>query len=411
MISLKYNVSTTPVIAETYLNPTTSDQAYIYIDKKEGFNTLELTVKDEIDLPTIHKVTFSGRKHKVYANTTRIIASNVVINNEVMYYKLVSLFDEPFTLDDVILNSSVHCIEHNGILYTNEKVDNVEIKSNVYIFSVPAVELNKNVSYTSKHIVIEFDYDKNNLHFKCENESLISFTLINNSKVHIDSFYTVKNGRKVFQCIEGDVVNVDKEEIVLHAGNSINVKDKIHSIPFGFFSERTNKIYTLNTHAEAGSVINYVATKSSHVFYLDKEVTYFKITDIGLEKGTEKDHDFSLRHKVDSTKINVITSKYLNKIIYDFIHKDVVIIENEIRDFLRKVALKQYVNSYLTIPPSETVYISEDDKKIYQSKNSLDIEDIEVVEDDYSMEEYEFLVNSYLETKTIKVIDNVNYYM
>jgi hypothetical protein len=121
------------------------------------------------------------------------------------------------------------------------------------------------------------------IQFKCLSDTIINPTLINNSKAFIPSFY-VKKDNKIVKCLEGDIAYIAKKEYVDFVGNFITTKDLIHSYD-GYFIDG-NIFYPYFYFSQKTSFVEYVAKLSSHVFYLQDAITYFKVKKNGLDLVT-----------------------------------------------------------------------------------------------------------------------------
>lgn len=372
MISVNYNLSINPSVAETYLTNSEFGEGQFFIKKHEGLLSLMVEYKDELDFSSeIYSINKTANKIKVTSNTVDVIATNILVDNVAYYYKLTSL-GRSLDYNNVILNSSIDCVSYKGSIYTNEIVINREISPGLYVHSIPVINHNEaSVKYRSNDIELTYPSSLGDLHFKCKSETIISPILINNCKVHIPSFY-IKGMKKTFKCIEGDIQLLSKKELTYFVGNSISCKDYIHSYDSNFYNSLTNNIYLPHfNYKTTPALIEYTAKMSSHIFRITKEKLYFKINKNGLTISTKDDYDFVIKKVIDMSKIDVIASNHLSTYQHTLTPSDFVIVQDISNDEDSNVSFKKQIKTNLNKFPSEQVYLEYRNRYILQHTNSM----------------------------------------
>lgn len=369
MKSISYTTSLSPTVLESYLTSSNLKDSQFFIKKDLDYMYVEVNYHPDFEPETsIYKVEKNKLKTKVYSNTVDILATDVVVNG-IEYYYVIDYLGGVTNYKEIVLNSSVECIEYKGKLYTNEKIINLEIKDNTYIFTKPVIDMRQaDVKYRVKDIELTVETLNRDIRFKCNSDTVIKPTLINNSKIHIPSFY-VKKANKIIKCLEGDIAYVTKKEYVDFVGNFISTKDLIHEYngyfigshifyPYFYFSQKT-------------SYIEYVAKLSSHVFALQESITYFKIKSNGLDFGSSVDYDFFITKKINPSKFKAYLSSYLTTYAYTLHPGEHYIVQEQIQNPNQIVGLKNEVISEITRYPSESYYVIHNNKYYYQHFNSI----------------------------------------
>lgn len=369
MKTISYTTNLSPTVLESYLTSTDLKDSQFFIKRSHDYMYLNVTYNEDFDpASTIYGIDKTKLKTKVYTNTLDILATDVVING-IAYYYLIESLGGTTNYKEVVLNSSIECIEYKGKLYTNEVVVNLELKDNMYIFTKPVIDMKQaEVKYRVKDIELIIDTLGREIQFKCLSDTIINPILINNSKAFIPSFY-VKKDNKIVKCLEGDIAYVAKKEYVDFVGNFITTKDLIHSYDGYFIND--NIFYSYFYFSQKTSFIEYVAKLSSHVFYLQDNITYFKVKKNGLDLGTVSDYDFFIEKKIDISKFQIYLSEHLTTYRSTIQPSEHYIVQTDIQDSNKIVGLKNKVNSNITRFPSESYYITSGEKVYYQHNNAI----------------------------------------
>lgn len=372
MVNVNYELNVSPSVAESYLANTDFEDAQFFVKKEEGLVSLDINLSDDLDFSSeIYSVGKTSTKYKVLSNTTDIIATNIKIDNIDYYYKIEAI-GIAVNYKDVILNSSIQCIDYLGNLYTNEVLVNFELQPGLFLHSTPVIDPSLgSVKYRAKDIETTFPAKIGNLTFKCKSDVVVTPLLINNSKVSLPSFY-LKKGKSILKCIEGDIKIVAKQELSYFVGNSVTCKDYIYEYTSHFFNRNSNKIYVdFYNYKTAPALVSYKAKLSSHIFPFNNEVLFFKIKPTGLILSDKSNYDFSIKKKYDITKLNVIESKYLTTYTHTYNPNDYMLVNNTITDKSEAVSLKQQINTNFTKYPSQVTYIEYKNRYILQHTNDI----------------------------------------
>ena len=369
MKTISYTTNLSPTVLESYLTNTDLKDSQFFIKRSHDYMYLDITYHEDFDpVSVIYSVDKTKLKTKVYSNTTDILATDIIING-VAYYYLIESLGGTTNYKQVVLNSGIECIEYKGKLYTNEVVVNLELKDNMYIFTKPVIDMKQaEIKYRVKDIELIIETLGRDIQFKCLSDTIINPTLINNSKAFIPSFY-VKKDNKIVKCLEGDIAYVAKKEYVDFVGNFITTKDLIHSYD-GYFIDG-NIFYPYFYFGQKTSFVEYVAKLSSHVFYLQDAITYFKVKKNGLDLGTVSDYDFYIEKKIDISKFQIYLSEHLTTYKSIIQPSEHYIVQTDIEDSNKIVGLKNKVNSSITRFPSESYYIINGERVYYQHNNAI----------------------------------------
>lgn len=411
-MKINYSSSISPSILKTSFKESSVRDSQFFIYKEEGHVSFDVTsVSDINDTSTIYEIIETAKKFIVRANTDKIIATDVVVENTPYYFK-IDYLGGLVGLKDVILNTVVDCVEVDGTLYTNDVFSNLEVSPGVYIFSSPVYSSkNSKVNFKAKEIELEFIKNSKQLYFKPLFKSVFQPIFISPFKVHMGSFYITIN-RKVIKCIEGDIKLFKKIEYANDVGNSIQCKDLVFDVEGQFYNGMYNRIYFDSFYYTRTSrnLISYTAKQSSHVFNI-KDKLHLKITEQGLiEVSTESECDFKISKKIDKSKIKIHLSESINTPINTIYPKEYVFSNTDLNES-NKVSFKELVKTSLKRFPSERYYITYGDVTIYQHNNSiLDGTQIPVVDvEDVVTHEYESNQSVYSMYKGNKIKDTTYY--
>lgn len=386
---INYNSSLSPSVMETTLRESSTRDSQFFIYKEDGFIDFIVEANEDIDhFSEIYKETVTDKKHIITSNTDKIIATNIVVNNVPYFYKIKYIGGE-VGAQDLILNSTIECVLHKGVLYTNQAFVNLEISPNVFIFSHPVfTSRDATIKYKLKEIELEFSKENGQLYFKPQFNSVLQTIFVNNYKIAFNNFYVKKN-KTMYKCIEGDVRYFDKVEYINEVGNSLQCKDLVYKTNNPLYNEMYNKIYFEDFYytRTARNILTYTAKLSTHVFNI-KDVLHFKLTRQGMIVSTDKDYDFRVTKTLDKSKISLILSESLNIPLNTLKPSEYIISSTALSDD-SKLGLKELVLTSLRKFPSEKYYISQNNVTILQHNNSAldgtqipirELDDIEEIE-------------------------------
>lgn len=367
---INYNSNLSPSVMETVLRESSTRDSQFFIFKEDGFIDFVVEANEDIDhFSEIFKETVTDKKQIITSNTDKIIATNIVVNNTPYFYKINYIVGE-VGAQDIILNSTIECVLHKGVLYTNQAFVNLEVSPNIFIFSSPVfTSKDATIKYKLKEIELEFSRENGQLYFKPQFKSVLQTCFVNNYKIAFNNFYVKKN-KTLFKCLEGDIRYIDKVEYINEVGNSLQCKDLVHKTTNPLYNEMYNKIYFKDFYytRTARNILTYTAKLSTHIFNI-KDVLHFKLTKQGLIVSTDKDYDFRVTKTIDKSKLSLILSGSLN-IPHNTLKPSEYVISSTALSDDSKLGLKELVLTSLRKFPSEKYYISQNNVTILQHNNS-----------------------------------------
>lgn len=374
-MKILYQCSVKPVYAETQLVPAIiPSESDLFLEKTDNFITAELDIINTEVVADLYSEVYEQKKnrkgYKVVSNTTAIKGTNILDSQGTLYYyKIVSSKDFKASSLSFI---TVHKVE--GVYYTNETVVNREVEPGVFVNTELVLDLrdqSPTVTHTYKRENIEINVmlEDGEYIFSPIYGNVLEPELINPNTIQFSSF-VCKNKRY----IEGDIKLIEKEEYGFPNLNTIQPKQKmIENLTEGSFQNYTTNTIILPTTNLNSTLIKYKyrAKYSSHQFNISN-ILYFKLTPFMIEQTTKVEADFSIRLKMNRSKLKI----YPNRFKHDRRTK------NSYQDFLlcsktpsinRDIAFKKYVEIDYTFFPSTSYYVKQSDSVYYTHTNTMEI--------------------------------------
>lgn len=393
-MKITYNISIEPIYAETHLiDVDNTEESDLYLHKREGYLGFKMKINNtklESLISNIKDVEKTRKGYKVVANTTNIVGTNIRDSNNVPYYfeiksnKVLKLTDIDF----------LTVIERNNKFYTNTSIPFRELPNGISIFTEYVKDLRtsfNDVVHTFKKGKIEINFltDLEDFVFRTTSQYAFYPELLNENLIAFPSFIF---NNKAF--IEGDVRILDKTEYLQTNLNIVKPKYKILEYESDSFSITNNLVLLDEVYLQSKLVpLHYLAKYSTHQFQIENKKEYFTIsnTKLMIEKGTKKDHDFSIELEIDLDYISLYTNKYKNESSTFNRPQDFIFHSSKV---INEIAFKKYLPLTLNFFPSETPYIQLDNTVYYSHRNKmiLDVPTLPNEGIEYSMN----LTNEYL---------------
>lgn len=411
-MKLNYSLKNKPAVTRSTITDSTANKALFYIDKGDLIK-FKTSYGDRYDFASkIYKTENLKTVFKVQSNTTNVLITNIVIEDEPYYYEVVTSNKTVLKAQDILLGSEFEVKELNGKVYTNTLITNYEISDGVFIHSSPVVHPSHiSIKFYDRYILLSTPKaNKADVYFaKNSTETVAEALRINDSKIELPSFY-LETRSSVIKVIEGDIVYHNKAEVLPVEYNKVSPKDKLVKIDSDkyLYNYNTNALYSDSAYfTREEAFVTYTAKFSSHIFEIDTEL-YFKIENGLLSKGTLLDFDIKITKEVDMDGITIYSNNYLNKNKFEIKASSYGLDFNDSLTDNYKRSLTQYFTPKHIINPSKQVYISLPNKTIFQENHSNFTINKEPKENiiDYLDEDYS-LKHPSLEEHSKVVVDSI----
>lgn len=370
-MKLKYTLSSKNILTTCSLKKSDLKNAMFYLYKehdKVGFNVEYMN--ESLDFSTkIYKEESLKTVFKVFSNTTDILITDIQDGDTPYYFEVVSSDGSYVSVSEITLKTPFISIELNGRVYTNSFFTNYEIFEGVFITSIPTIDTRSfSFKFLKDSIVTTVKKRSDSKHFsKPFSTSIISLKTVNDNMIRLPSFY-LNTKKHIDKYVAGDIVNLQKKELVEVGGNYIKLKDCAVATDEGIYEYRSNTIFLSEFYIETSDkLIEYIAERSSHDFEV-LDTLYMKLNKGLLEVVEEVDADFSINKVVDNSKFNLLPNKHMNKRAFKI---DPIGVGLQFSD---DTFLKKMLTNFKKIKiksPSKVKYININNKTIHQKDSDI----------------------------------------
>lgn len=370
-----------------------------YIDKEYDWLTFDLEFNKNHSYtlsPILYEKEIFNDRIEYKLNTLDVLLTDVKINSQLYFYKIIIESEELKTLGDLQLETEVNdIVEYDGVFYTNTPFY-IFNKNDDYLYthSVLSVDDYK-VAYDSKHILL---ITQPNISLKLK-ENIITPQLINEHCFHIPSFYleNYKNGT-IIRCIESNL-----KEFLLEHNSELNRPFKYHCKTS---LKGISNLYNTSFTEELPESLLF--RTSTHYFKILKSFEYYNIDhEGGIEIGDKNNYVFKISKNLDMNKISILTNTYV-------VEKEVKVMPSRYVNSLREVnsEINDYGIRYLNLKEGipKINYVSNKTKDIYTVNTSLKV-DSRITETSMRSETTHLKSTVQFPSDTIySQLENVHYY-
>lgn len=300
-LNYKFKVKTSEVTSafKEADSPSTADlylrKKHKWFDYKIDFNTNSDFILDSV----LFEKKVLNNKIIFKVNTLNIKLSDVVINNEVYFYKLVFNENLTHTLETIHKDLNlVNVVEKSGEFYTNTPLCNynsdldfyytknvLEVSDFKCIFRKDCIEIE-----TGLGVFLELK------------EFVIEPSIINQYSFYTPSFYLKSSSGKSIHCVESDIKIFESTVEDVSPGY---LKYKLESTPEVALAKNFNTLLIKSDN------LNSLFRMSTHCFVMAENVQYYTVTPDGsIIKSSKEDYIFKISKEVDLNYIDIIPNTY-----------------------------------------------------------------------------------------------------
>lgn len=334
-----------------------------YIDKECDWLSFDIEFNPNQSLtllPTLYEKEIFNDRIEYKLNTLDVLLTDVKINSQLYFYKLIIQSQNKKTVEDLQLETEVNdIVEYDGVFYTNTPFY-IFNKENDYIYTHPVLSVDDyKIAYDSNHILL---ITQPNISLKLK-DKIINPQLINEHCFHIPSFYleNFKTG-KITRCIESNI-----KEFMLENNSELNRPLKYHCKTV---LKGISNLYNIIFNKDIPETL--VFKTSTHYFKLLKSYEYFNINhEGGIEIGDKSNYVFKISKNLNMDKISVLVNTYVEQ-------EEIKLNPNQYVNSLRETdsSINDYGIRYLNIVEGipKVNYISNNSKEIYTILSSLEVD-------------------------------------